>query len=440
MVDDCSQQCPSRIRLGVLAFLCTLSFLLYLDRVCISQALPAIRQEMQLTNFQISLVLNAFMVAYAIFEIPTGRWGDRFGSRRVLTRVVVWWSLFTMLTAACTGLWSLIMMRFLFGAGEAGAYPNAARIIRNWFPVAERGRAQGLMLASSLVGGAVAPIAVGYLIQLSGWRSAFIVFGAIGPIWAAAFYCWFRDDPTEHPGVNAEERLLIAPAPEPHATLTTHAPIPWRAIFHSRSMWFLAAINVFAASCSYLYYSWYPTYLQSARGASPMQSAWLSALVLVGGMIGLLAGGFVSDQMVLRARNLRAARARYGLAVGLVASGLLVAGTMAESAEGTAMFMSASCLVLFLQLPMLWSSIIEIGGHHVGSMLGLLNMCGLAGGAVSQFMFGAIADWRQSQGFSGREQWDTAFIPIAVVLVLNGICWSFVDTSRPVDYDGQSES
>src|SRR3954465_11567702 len=137
---------PTRGRFVLVLWLCGLAGVLYLDRVCMSQAVVPIQKELGLSNTQVSAVMMAFTLAYGLFEIPTGRLGDRFGSRSVLTRIVVWWSVFTALTGACTGLYTLLAVRFLFGAGEAGAFPNAIRAIARWYPVRERGRVQGVML------------------------------------------------------------------------------------------------------------------------------------------------------------------------------------------------------------------------------------------------------------------------------------------------------
>ena len=147
----------TKARFKVLGVLCLLSGVLYLDRICISAAVDSIQTDLKITNTQTSYVLMAFTLAYGLFEIPTGRWGDRLGARRVLTRISLWWSAFTALTGACTGFWMLLGVRFLFGAGEAGAFPNVARVMSRWFPDHERGRAQGILLAASQVGGALAP-------------------------------------------------------------------------------------------------------------------------------------------------------------------------------------------------------------------------------------------------------------------------------------------
>src|SRR5207244_3950972 len=195
---------PSRVRGRVLAFAFLLTVITYLDRVCISAAAPAIMAELHLSVLQMSAVFSAFVLAYSLFEILSGWLGDVRGPRRVLTRIVLWWSAFTMLTGSVQGFRSLITVRFLFGAGEAGAFPNIIRSFARWFPLRERGRASGVMFLGSRLGGMLsAPIAL-LLINRVGWRASFVVFGAIGFVWAAAWAAWYRDRPAGDPGVTAE--------------------------------------------------------------------------------------------------------------------------------------------------------------------------------------------------------------------------------------------
>jgi len=195
---------PTKIRFVVLVLLCSLAFVLYIDRVCISQAAVPIKEELGLSDTQMSFVFMAFTLAYGLFEVPTGHWGDRVGSRAVLTRISIWWSAFTALTAACNQFWTLLVVRFLFGAGEAGALPNMARVVARWFSTAERGRIQGLIQTSMLLGGAAAPAVAAWLIALLGWRGAFLVFGSLGIVWAAVFWLYFRDEPAHHWAINAD--------------------------------------------------------------------------------------------------------------------------------------------------------------------------------------------------------------------------------------------
>ena len=288
------------MRYGVLAFLAAMTFVLYLDRACIGQAAPIIQEELGISNTALGFVHAAFTLAYALFEIPAGRWGDRYGSRGVLTRIVIWWSFFTALTGAARGLWMLLVVRFLFGAGEAGALPNSARILRQWFPESSRGEAQGIVTTGMMIGGAAAPVASQCLIdglnkswKLDlfgwhwtyagfGWRWTFVIFGFIGLTWAISFYLWFRDDPAKHHAVNRAERKLIAhgrgsgkpksteleaPAPdlmnvhEPFAG--THQPIPWDRVLPCANIWLLGGAMITMSAIYYMLFSWYPKYLQS---------------------------------------------------------------------------------------------------------------------------------------------------------------------------------
>jgi MFS family permease len=393
------------------------------------QAVGPIQNELGLSNTQMGVVLMAFTLAYGLFEVPTGRWGDRFGSRAVLTRIVVWWSAFTALTGACTGLGTLLSVRFLFGAGEAGAYPNVARVIAHWFPPRERGRVQGLFMASSLTGGMAAPVLAGYLIAVWGWRGTFAAFGVVGLAWSAAFAAWFCDDPAAHPAVNAAERALIGAAPAP----LPHAPVPWRAALTNRNIWLLGTIISCSAATAYLYYSWYPKYLQAARNVGQIESGWLVALVLAGGVAGMLGGGIVADRMVRRSADCGRARRRLGAGAFLVAATFLVASITCDSPLLSTILAAASCLATACQQSSWWSSASEIGGRNLGALFGLLNMMGMPGAMASQFLLGVWADWRQSQGLVGRAQWDPGLFAYAGLLLVGAVCWWFVDTSRPID-------
>jgi len=418
---------PSRARLTLLVLLCALAFVLYIDRVCIAQAVAPIQKELGLSNTEISYVLMAFTLAYGLFEVPTGRWGDRAGSRAVLTRIALWWSAFTALIAACAGFWSLLAVRFLFGAGEAGAYPNAARVVSRWFPAGERGRVQGLIQTAALVGGTAAPVAAAYLIGGLGWRMAFVIFGGLGVVWAAVFWLWFRDDPARHPGVNSGELALLGDRP---AGTATHEPIPWRLVADNRSIWTLGLIMVFAAFNSYLYFSWFPKYLQDARGVEPVEAGWLASLVLAGAAVGTLSGGVLDDRLRRRGaahRRRWLAAAAYALAAGLVGLGLVF-----DSPRAMAACASLSCLAAMSTMSGWWSCAIEISGRHVGALFGLMNGVGVFGAMGSQFFFGAFADWQKARGLAGRAQWDPAFAVYVVALLAAALCWaSYV--SRPVE-------
>jgi sugar phosphate permease len=398
--------------------------------VCISQAVGPIRADLGLSKTRMSFVLMAFTLAYGLFEVPTGHWGDRIGSRAILTRIVVWWSAFTALTGAATGFVSLLVVRFLFGAGEAGAMPNAARVINRWFPLAERGRVQGLVQTAALVGGTVAPVVAAYLIKGVTWRWAFVLFGLVGVVWAACFWLWFRDSPADHPAVNDAERALIGPAGP--GGLTHDEPIPWKAALRCPSIWVLGVIIMCGSFNSYLYISWFPNYLQEARGVGQIGAGWLASLVLAGGALGTLLGGLLADFVVRRFPNrARARRWQGGICYSLAALALTL-GLLCESPLATSAFAALSCLAAMSMLSTWWFCAADISGRHLGALFGLMNGMGVCGALSSQYLFGALADLRGAQGYRGREQWDPAFYVVVAVLFLGALCWACYP-ARPVE-------
>ena len=410
---------PTHTRFVVLGVLCLLSGVLYLDRICISAAIDSIQTDLKLTNKQTSYVLMAFTLAYGLFEIPTGRWGDRIGARRVLTRISLWWSAFTALTGACTGLWMMLVVRFLFGAGEAGAFPNVARVLSRWFPDQERGRAQGVLLAASQIGGAMAPYLAAVLILNLGWRWTFVVFGAIGTVWAAGFWWWFRDDPAAHPAVNAAEVAHIGR----RATAgDVHTDIPWGAVSRNPSIWFLCVIMTFASFNSYIYFSWFPKYLKSGRGIEAVEAGLMASMVLAFSAAGTFGGGLVVDRVLhgdgVSRRRLLGGGCFFG------AAALLSCALLTENPWLAVLFTSLSCFATQATQPLWWSSAIGISGKHVGALFGLMNSAGVFGAMSSQFLVGAIADWLGAKGYSGRDQWDPIFYINVGVLIAAGLMWS----------------
>jgi MFS family permease len=443
---------PTRVRYGVLAYLCALSFILYIDRVCISKAATPIMEDLDLSTTEMGIVLGAFTVAYGLFEVPTGRWGDRYGSRGVLTRIVLWWSAFTALTGCVytldsgyslwlpdldleipiliPGLALLVVVRFLFGAGEAGALPNSARVIARWFPPGKRGPAQGLITTSALVGGAVAPVIAAYLIKLVGWRLSFVLFGSLGLVWAGAFYVWFRDDPAEHPRVNPEELRLIRPARKSAALPERHPPVPWRRVLSRANVWLLGGVSTCTSFVSYMYFSWYPTYLEKGRQADNILSGWLSSLVLTGGALGCVLGGYLTDYLGRRTGN-RSRSCRLIGVVGLTTAAFLLVGSVQCDAPLLAALLTAcASFSAFTTLPAWWAVVTEISGNHLGALFGLMNSLGVPGAVVSQLFFGWFADQRGKLGYVGRDQWDPGFFVCGGVLLVGAFAWFFIDATR----------
>jgi MFS family permease len=405
----------------LVAWLCGLSSILYLDRICMAQAVKPIQDELGLSNTEISLVSMAFTLAYGLFAVPAGRWGDKSGPRSVLTSIVLGWSLFTALTGAATGVVTLILVRFLFGAAEAGAFPNAAKVMARWYPVGERGRVQGVMLAFAQVGAVVAPTGAAYLIEGAGWRWAFLVFGLLGVAWAVGFWWWYRDDPADHRGVNATELATIRASAE--SPSSDPGPVPWRDVARNRGIVVLSLIMILAAFFTYFFYTWFPKYLISGRGVENVRAGWLTSLVMAGSGVGMLLGGWLADRIPLRFADPIQGRRYISMAGFLIAAACMFAGTRCDDPIALAAFWTAAMCAMHVQLPNWWSVAIPQGGRHTATIFGLMNGLGVIGAMASQGFVGVYTDWQKSLGREGRAAWDPLFDVYVGVLVGGAVAW-----------------
>lgn len=412
---------PTRTRFVLVAWLCGLSAILYLDRICWSQAADPIQKEFDLSYKQLSYISMAFSLAYGLFEIPTGRLGDRFGSRSTLVRIVVWWSVFTAMTGAAAGFVSLVAIRFLFGAGEAGAFPNAARVVARWFPLGERGRVQGLMLGSAQLGAVAAPAGAAVLIVLFGWRWTFLVYGSVGIVWAVGFWWWFRDDPADHPGVNAGELSIIRAAGPPIPL--QHRRIPWAAVFANRGILALSGVMICGSFYTYFFYTWFPKYLIAARGYDNLESGTIASMVQVGAATGMIVGGWLADRIPRWSADVVRLRRHLCAACYLNAAGCLYLGIHSDGGTALTVLCGASIGIMHVTLPNWWSVAIPQAGRHVGALFGLMNGVGVVGAMSSQYFAGAFADWQAERGLNGREQWDPMFDVYVGVLILGAMAW-----------------
>ena len=426
---------PTRARYGVLALLCTMALLLYLDRMCIGKAAPAIRSELGLSETQMAWVFNAFTLAYCLFEVPTGHWGDRFGARGVIARIVAWWSLFTALTGLAGGLWTLLVVRFLFGAGEAGAFPNASRVATRWFPPKDRGKARAAITAASLFGAAVSPILAAVIMEWVGWRAMFGIFGAVGLVWVAIFYFWFRDDPAKHPRVNAAELALISggPAGAAEAAAPKGAErIPWGTVLASPNVWLLGTIMTVSAILMYVQFQWYPTYLEEARGQTQLSSGWLSGAIMMGGALGCVAGGLMVDAVMRLTPERKWSRRLCG-GGSLLLAALSVAGArLAESVPAVTACNVAALFFVQAAIPTWWTVVAETSGRHGAAMWGLMNSSALVGLMVATWAVGRFVESRRLAGFEPIESWGLVFGGVGVGLAVGAVCWLGVDPTRSI--------
>ncbi|MFL6211285.1 MAG: MFS transporter [Pyrinomonadaceae bacterium] len=416
---------PTAVRFKVLSFLFVLAALTYLDRLAISAAAPSIIKEFNLTPIKMGYIFSAFTFAYALFEIPTGWLGDRFGTRRTLTRIVLWWSAFTALTSAAAGFWSLFSVRLFFGAGEAGAIPNSACTVSRWFPAAQRGRAMGGVCIGHALGAALAPPLVFKLIEWQGWRLPFVEFGALGAVWCLVWYFWFRDTPAEHDAVNDAERQLIC-VDKTDTAQASHA-IPWRTFLRSRNIFFLCAMYFAYGYSLYFYITWLPTYLIKARGFTITSAGLFAALPWLFGMVAFLCGGALTDYLVQRTGNRKLARCGVG-AFGLTMSAvMLVLVGLTKNSVAAALFIALALFFQFLTTPAVWATCLDIGRHRAGVVSGTTNTFGNLAGTLAPIVFGYILEKLHS--------WTISFYVAAGFLVVGVVMWLFIDPRRPLDED-----
>lgn len=393
-----------------------LSIITYLDRVCISVAGPRMQNDLGLSPEQWGWVVGMFTLAYAAFEVPTGAMGDRIGPRRVLTRIVLWWSMFTTLTGVVSSFVVLCIVRFLFGAGEAGAYPNSSSSIAKWFPTAERGRAHGIVWMASRIGGAISPLLVVPIQQAYGWRMSFFLFGIIGVAWAAVWYSWYRDYPAEKAGVSREE---IAEIGAGGARAATHHGMPWGEALRSWNLWKIMLMYHTYCWGSYFYLSWLHTYLQKGRGFTEDEMKIYSVLPFIAGAFGNILGGSVSDMLVKRF-GLNFGRKAVG-ATGLALSAMCLFGTAVTPSKYMAVaFLTMGYFSMDCMLPVSWSICLDVGRQYAGAVTGAMNMAGQVGSFLSSVAFGYLVAW------SGGD-YNRPLIPFAAMLAISAFIFTRID-------------
>ena len=441
---------PTHVRYWVMVSLCVLSFLTYFDRAFITRIQGVIQQDLTISNTQMGLIFSAFWLAYALFEIPGGWLGDRFGARSTLTRVVLAWSLFTALSGSAVGFFSLLTCRFFFGVGEAGAYPNIARVQARWFPASSRGMASGLLWLVARWGAAFSPILFGtlmrglaapacrdmlgafaggrYLASLPVWRLAFWACGLVGVAWALLFYPWFRDDPADKRSVNAAELNLIASS-RARPKRERHDAKVWAALFTSRSLWGLAFVYVFGSFGFSFFLSWMPKFLKNVHHIDYDKSEWMSALPMFCAGIASLLGGWISDRLVRRTGRKRFARALLPVAGSLFAAVAIFGLRYAHTANQAVVLMCITMAAYDIGLGAKWAAIIDIGGPHSGVAAGFVNMLGNLGGNFLQPFIGAM--------IFDRFGWPTLFAVYAATYLLAAAMWLFITPDK--QFYGEAE-
>jgi MFS transporter, ACS family, glucarate transporter len=419
---------PTSVRKTIVRLGVSLAFLAFVDRACISQAAPDIMRDLHLTKLQMGYVFSAFGLTYAALELPSGWLCDRIGARKVLTRVVLCWSALTAATGLASSFASMFVIRLLFGAGESGCFPSLAKIFSVWLPARERAVAEGWKAAMGRWGGAFAPYLVISLYAFVGWRQTFTVFGAVGLIWCAIFFWFYRDQPREHPGVNQAEIELIEESDSRPAYQTTLSPL--RAFARSRSAWALC-LQWFCHNYGfYFYLTWLPIYLQQARGLNIKTSAILAGMPLLFAGFGTLAGGFVAPKLSRAIGTERARRAVAYISYGSAAF-LLLVFTFIKNPTAAIVVMSFSSFAVEISTPVTWITAVDLGGGSVGTLTGAMNSLGQVGASVAPAVIGYVLT-------VSRNNWTLTFYLSAAIYALGIAFWAVLDPITPLDQHNAS--
>jgi MFS family permease len=411
----------TRVRYKVLAMTMAMGAITYLDRVTISVTSRDVARDLHLSPTQMGYVFSAFYFAYALFEIPSGWWGDRVGTRRVLTRIVCWWSAFTMLTGAAFNFASMVAIRFLFGVGEAGALPNAARTFSRWFPRRERGTAQGIFFTSMHLAGGLTPMLVTALLAFAGWRTLFALFGSLGFVWSAAWYRWFRDAPAEHQGVGDAERALIESGIGADTGRAVDAT-DWRRLLGNRTVVCLCLMYFTQAFGGTFYVTWLPTYLAS-RGLTGMTAGILAGLPLMMSSAADLLGGIATDRAARRF-GLRLGRISIGGAALAAAGVFTIAGALVASPVGAAILIALGGGSSNFLLGAAWGTCVDIGGRRSGAVSAAMNTSGQIGAILSPILVAEVV-----RTFA---QWSAPLYLSGMLFLLGALCWFWIDPTVPV--------
>jgi len=400
-------------------------FLTYLDRISIGLLGKRIIDEFKLTNEEFGWVLSAFSLAYAIFEIPSGIMGDRKGQKIVLIRIVLWWSLFTALTGVTTGLISLILVRFLFGMGEAGALPTMSGVLSRWMPVNELSKGISASLAGQIAGAAFAPFIVVPLAIALGWRATFFVNGAIGVLWVIICLRWFKNNPSEMKGITEEERNYI----EKNRRITSHhLKISWKKILTNRSM--LALVSSFFTSQwgMYFFIAWMPVYLQKGRDFSENNMKLTTALIFIPAIVISLLVGALGDRLVKK-QGLKFGRR--SIAMAALGLNCLLFLTEATTQNDTVLI---ACLLTGFSCQLVFGAAafgvcIDVGGNHAGAVSGLMNCIGQIGAFFLAIVFGKIVD--------NTHNYNAPLFLIAALMGIGSMLWLWVDPTKKLTIEKQ---
>ncbi|WP_372946972.1 MFS transporter [Mariniphaga sp.] len=411
---------PTRVMLVFGTFF--LSLLLYIDRACISAAKIPISDSLGFSDKQMGWVLSAFALGYALFQTPSGMLADRLGPRKILTTIVILWSVFTALTAATWNYASMLVVRFLFGASEAGAFPGISRAVYSWYPLKERGLVTGINFSGSRLGAAFALPLVAWLIHATGWRITFVILGIIGILWAIFWFFWFRNTPEEHKGISEEEKNYIMNNRQ-QTDITEKAGIRMDTMLKSGNMW-LAMLQYFASNFTFFFtLTWLFPHLQTKYSLEIVEAGFYASAPLIGGALGNWFSGWLVD-VIYKKGNWKMSRRIPAIAgFVLVIIGLLGSLHM-ETVTGAVLFLTLAIFGADMTLSPSWSFCVDIGRRNSGAVSGTMNMAGNLGSFITALAFPYLQAWTGSE--------EPFFYTGATLAFIAIVSWEFMHPNKPI--------
>jgi len=410
----------SRGRWYILVLISLMYLITYLDRVNISTAAPLISKEFGFDKITMGAIFSAFVWAYAMFQVPGGWMGDRFGPRKVLTVIVGYWSVMTALTAHAGSAISFIVIRFLFGIGEAGAFPGATRAMQLWYPREERGFVQGITHSASRAGAAIAPPIVVTIMATLGWQWVFYICGMVGFVWAVLFFLFYRDLPENHSLVNAAELAHIrgtdASGATKAANIEAKPKVPWGTLIKSPNMWAIMLAYFTYVYCLWIFLSWLPSYLIEFRHFTLIKVGIFASLPLWAGVVGDTVGGLATDWLLKKTGNTKLARRSVAITGLLGCTAFIIPASLTDNAYTAVYCLTASMFFLECTIGPSWSVPMDVGGKYSGTVSGMMNMAGNIGGALSPLVFGFLVQYGN---------WQAPFIVAATLMVIGAGIWAF---------------
>ncbi len=399
-----------------------ISVVTFLDRINITMASGDIMAELGLTESQWGWVLSVFTISYGLMQVPIGVWGDKRGYRLVLALIVLWWSLFTGLTGLAWSFASLLVIRFLFGIGEAGSYPCMTGVVVTWYKQHETSTAQGYIWAASRMGGALTPFIVLPVLTLLGWHWAFYILAALGVVWAAGWYLWYRNRPADVKGITKEELDSLPAAAQQNEEKVA---IPWKKMMQNRQFWLILAMYFFYAWGSWFFFSWFPRFMEVGRGFEKSELTYVIAIPFVMSMIGNIAGGYLSSKFSLK-YGLKAGRRLLGVG-GLAVSALFMfLAAFIPGKTEVFVFLSLAFGVIDLMLPSAWAICSDIGGRYSGAVSGAMNTAGNIGGFVCATAFGYLIEATGNYNAP-------LFVITAMLVIASLLFWAINPTKKLVE-------